>query len=60
MFHIYIYIYIYIWFFYKFSDFFVEAFKIAVDSWNFSMLLLYMLGNDWLIFMISTSNEQLQ
>ena len=44
----------------KFLDFFVQAFKIVVDSWKFSMLLLYILWNDWLIFMISTSNEQLQ
>ena len=27
----------------KFPDFFVEAFKIVVDSWKFSMLLLYIL-----------------
>ena len=41
--HIYIYIYIYIYIrgaFNKFPDFFVWAFKI-VDSWKFSMLLLY-------------------
>ena len=44
----------------KFPDFFVQAFKIVVDSWNFSMLLLYILWHDWPIFMISGSNEQLQ
>ena len=44
----------------KFPDFFVQAFKIVVDSWKFSMLLLYILWDDWPIFMISASNEQLQ
>ena len=44
----------------KFPDFFVWAFKIAVDSWKFPMLLLYILWDDWPIFMISHSNEQLQ
>ena len=39
---------------------FVQAFKIVVDSWKFSMLLLYMLWDDWPIFMISSSKEQLQ
>ena len=42
------------------QTFFVQAFKIVVDSWKFSMLLLYFLWNDWSIFMISGSNEQLQ
>ena len=60
--HIYIYIYIYI---YKdhtisFQTFFVWAFKIVVDSWTFSILLLYILWDDWPIFMISASNKQLQ
>ena len=32
--------------------FFVQAFKIAVDSWTFSTLLLHMLWHDWPIFMI--------
>ena len=45
---------------YKFPDFFVWAFKIIVDSWKFSILLLYILWDDWPIFMISASNEQLQ
>ena len=44
----------------KFPDFFVQAFQIVVDSWKFSMLLLYILWDDWPIFMISGSNEQLQ
>ena len=44
----------------KFPDFFVQAFKIDVDSWKFTMLLLYILWDDWPIFIISGSNEQLQ
>ena len=44
----------------KFPDFFVQVFKILVDTWKFSMLLLYILSDDWPIFMISGSNEQLQ
>ena len=44
----------------RFPDFFVQAFKIVVDSWKFAMLLLYILWDDWPIFMISRSNEQLQ
>ena len=61
--HIYIYIYIYIYIhgeFNKFPDFFVHAFEIVLESWKFSMLLLYMSWDDWPIFMISGSNEQLQ
>ena len=27
----------------KFPDFFVQAFKIVIDSWKFTMLLLYIL-----------------
>ena len=38
----------------------VWAFKIVVDSWKFSMLLLYILWDDRPIFMISASNQQLQ
>ena len=34
--------------------------KFFVDSWKFSMLLLYILWYDWPIFLISDSNEQLQ
>ena len=44
----------------KFPAFFVQVFKIVVDSWTFSMLLLYILWDDWPIFMISASNEQIQ
>ena len=44
----------------SFQTFFVQAFRIVVDSWKFSMLLLYILWDDWPIFMISGSNEQLQ
>ena len=44
----------------KFPDFFVQAFEIIVDSWKFTMLLLYILWDDWPIFMISGSNKQLQ
>ena len=44
----------------KFPDFFVQAFKMVVDSWNFSMLLLYILWDDGPIFRISGLNEQLQ
>ena len=60
---IYIYIYIYIYIrvhSISFLTFFVQAFKIVVDSWRFTMLLLYILWDDWPIFMISDSNEQLQ
>ena len=42
----------------SFQTFYVQAFKIVVDSWKFNMLLLYILWDDWLI-MISGSNEQL-
>ena len=44
----------------KFPAFFVQVFKIVADTWKFTMLLLYILWDDWLIFMISASNEQLQ
>ena len=44
----------------SFQTFFVRAFKIVVDSWEFSMLFLYSLWDDWPIFMISDSNKQLQ
>ena len=44
----------------KFPNFFVQAFKIVVDSWKFTMLLLYILWDDGPFFMISGSNEQLQ
>ena len=44
----------------RFQTYFVQAFKIVVDSWKFTMLLLYILWDHWPIFMISDSNEQLQ
>ena len=44
----------------SFQIFFRMGIKIVVDSWKFSMLLLYILWDDWPIFMISGSNEQLQ
>ena len=44
----------------KFPDFFLQAFKIVIDSWKFTMLLLYILWDDWPIFRISGSNQQLQ
>ena len=44
----------------SFETFFVQTFKIVVDSWKFYMLLLYILWDDWPIFMISGLNEQLQ
>ena len=44
----------------SFQTFFVQVFKIVVDSWKFTMLLLYIWWDDWPIFMISGSNEQLQ
>ena len=44
----------------KLPDFFVQAFKIGVDSWTFTMLLLRSLRHNWPIFMISDSNQQLQ
>ena len=44
----------------KFPDFFIQSFKTLVDSWKFTVLLLYILWDDWPIFMISGSNEQLQ
>ena len=43
----------------SFQTFFIQAFKIVVDSWTFSMLLLYILWDDRPIFMISASNKQL-
>ena len=44
----------------RFQTFFVWAFKIVVDSWKFSILLLYSLSDDRPIFMISDSKGQLQ
>ena len=44
----------------SFQTFFVWAFKIVVDPWKFSILLIYIVWDDWQILMISGSNEQLQ
>ena len=44
----------------SFQTFFIHAFKIVLDSWKFTVLLLYILWDDWPIIMISRSNEQLQ
>ena len=44
----------------SFQTFFVWEFKIDVDSWKFTILLQYMLCNDWPNFIISDSKEQLQ
>ena len=44
----------------SFQTFFIWAFKIAIDSWKFSILLLYILWDDWPTLMISGSNQQLQ
>ena len=43
----------------SFQTLFVQAFRIVEDSWKFTMLLLFILWDDWPIFMISGSNEQL-
>ena len=43
----------------SFQTFFVQEFKIGEDSWKFTMLFLYILWDDWPIYMISGSNEQL-
>ena len=44
----------------SFQTFFVRAFRIVIDSWKFTMLLLCILWDDWPIIMISGSNEPLQ
>ena len=51
--------YVYTSAFNKFTKLFVQAFKIVIDSWKFSILLLYILWDDWPIFIISGLNEQL-
>ena len=58
--HTHIYIYIYVVNSISFQTIFVQPFKIVVDSGKFTMLLLYILWDDWPIFTISRSNEQLQ
>ena len=35
----------------SFQPFFVQALKIVIDSWNFTMLLLYIWWDDWPIIM---------
>ena len=42
----------------SFQTFFVLVFKMVVDSWRFTMLLLHIFWDDWPIFMISGSNQQ--
>ena len=49
---------VYIWG--AFNKFFVQEFKIVIDSWKFAILLLYILWDDWPIFIISGLNEQQQ
>ena len=44
----------------SFQTFFVWPFQIVVDSWKFPILLLYILSDDWQLFMISSWNKQLQ
>ena len=44
----------------SFQAFFVQVFKIVVNYWKFSMLLLFILWDDWPIFRISGSKEQIQ
>ena len=44
----------------SFQIVFVQVFKIVIDSWKFTMLLLYILWDDWPIFLISGSKKQLQ
>ena len=44
----------------SFTISFVQPFTIVVDSWKFSMVLLYILWDDRPIIMTSGSNEQLQ
>ena len=44
----------------SFQTIFAQAFKIVIDTWKFTMLLLYILCDDLPIFMISGLKEQLQ
>ena len=44
----------------SFQTFFIWAFEIVIDSWKFTMLLLYILWVDWKISMIAGLNDQLQ
>ena len=52
-------VYMYVGHSISFQTFLVQASKIVIDSWKFSILLLYILWDDWPIFRISASNEQL-
>ena len=56
----YVSIYIYVVHSISFQTFFVQVFKIVLDSWKSTILLLYILWDDLPIFIISGSNEQLQ
>ena len=44
----------------SFQTIFIKAFKIVVRSWKFSILLLYIVLDDWPIFIFSGSKEQPQ
>ena len=44
----------------SFQTFLVQAFKIVVDSWKFTMLLWYIVWDNWPIFMILGLNKHLQ
>ena len=52
--------YIYDWPLISFKPFFLQAFKIVVDSWKFTILFLYIVWDDWPILMISGLIKQLQ
>ena len=56
--YIYIYIYIYVVHLISFQTILsacTKALRIVIDSWKFSILLLYILWDDWPTFMISGS-----
>ena len=57
---VFLYIYIYVVNSISFKTFFVQPFKFVVESWKVTMLLLYILWDDWPMFMISGSNQQLE
>ena len=44
----------------SYQTFLYRHLKLSIDSWKFTMLLLYILRDDWQIFMISVLNKQLQ
>ena len=44
----------------SFQNIFVRTFKIVIDSWKSTMLLLYIIWDDWPIVMIFGLNEQPQ